>query len=73
MADDPTKTEGDPPEGSKSDTEKAEENFWKKLDGRIDAGIDRAIEKHTKPGGSRTGKLTVPEMFANLLLGEKKS
>lgn len=78
MADDPKATNppadppADPPEGGEGADEK---KFWKKLedtiDARFDAGVERVIQKHGKPGASRTGKLSFPEVLANTLFGPK--
>lgn len=77
MADDPKATNppadppADPPEGDSAD----EKKFWKKLedtiDARFDAGVERVIQKHGRPGASRTGKLSFPEVLANTLFGPK--
>lgn len=61
----------DPPEGTDPpEGDGAEKHFWTKLeqtlDARIDAGIDRAIEKRTKSGG-RTDRQSFPEALAKFL------
>jgi len=56
----------------------AEETFWNKLgsmlDERIDAGIQRTVEKYKVTGSSRNGSRTsIPELVANAMFGKAKS
>lgn len=64
---DSTDTGADAPETDKEST------FWKKLDERIDAGIERGISKHVRPGTSRnggSGTPSIPSFFADLIFGK---
>lgn len=59
--------------GPSTDEEKAEQSFWEKLDARIDAGVDRAIEKHVRNRDSRNGgRPTLPGMLADMMFGKSK-
>lgn len=54
-----------------------EKTFWSKMtsliDERFDAGVQRTIEKHSKPGQSRNGgRTSVPKIIADLMGGPFK-
>lgn len=55
-----------------SGTDDVEAKFWTKLDQRIDAAIDRGVQKYARPAGQRTGRTTLPGMLANFMFGPEK-
>lgn len=68
---DSKQTEPENPEGT---DDKAEATFWAKLDERIDAAIDRGVQKYARPGTSRNGgRTTLPGILANIMFGPEKS
>jgi len=60
--------------GEGGEDEGAEKAFWAKMDGRIDAGIDRALGRYKVTGQSRNGgRTTVPGMLADIMFGKQKA
>ena len=71
--DTPQNAEPDKPDTGSTDKEAG---FWKTLDERIDAGIERGIKKHVRPGNSRNGgqgSTNLPGFLADLIFGKDKA
>jgi hypothetical protein len=74
MPPDPQQTQNQPepqsPDPSPEDREKA---FWDKLTSTIDSRFDAAVERHRKPGTSRSGgRTTISSLVADLFFGPPK-
>lgn len=69
---DPKQQNNDPPE-----EDEATKSFWDRLgkliDERIDAGVDRTLQKYSKTGQSRNGgRTSLPQMLADVMGGPFK-
>lgn len=80
MADQSTSNEEgqtEPTEGAGGETEQkdaAAEAFFKRIDERLDAAIDRGVKRHLSrqkqtTGTARTGRTTLPGILAELMGG----
>lgn len=49
-----------------------EKAFWDKFEGHLDTWFDKKIEKYRTTSPSRTGRTTLPDIFATMIFGPKK-
>lgn len=73
MADDKTTTS--PPQNNEppSDEQNAEESFWKRMDERLDAAIDRKVEQFRGTRDQRgSGHTTLTGFLADVMFGKQQ-
>jgi hypothetical protein len=62
----------DPPTPDPTEDDQREAKFWETLDGHIDGRLDAMIERHRKTSPARTGRTTLPTLFADMIFGAPK-
>jgi hypothetical protein len=60
------------PEPPEPTPEQAEAKYWETFESKLDGWFDRKIEKYRSTSTSRTGRTTLPAIFADMIFGPKK-
>lgn len=60
-------------QGGEGESDDQEKSFWEKFDARIDAAVERNLKRHAVTGSSRTGRTTLPAIFADIMFGKPAS
>lgn len=69
MADSKDPTPDPTPDPSPEDQEKL---YWEKLTSHLDTWFDGKVKQYQKTGQSRTGRTTLPGLFADMIFGPQK-